>query len=368
MKTEHTMKQEAQDFNWGSKTEITLVIILCIVAGFIAKIPHFFPISEDFFYMRNIGFIALPGLSAYFAWKNKISITKMIGIGSIIVLTIIYINTLNIENTSDTLVLACIHMVLFSGSLVAYTFVNDLKNDTEKRLTFLKYIGDVLVMSAMMMIAGGIVSGITIGLFTIIGMQIENYYFQNIAIWGVAAVPMISTYLVQNNPNLVGKVAPIIAKIFSPVVLLMLVVYLIAIISTGQDPYNDREFLMMFNVLLIGVMALLIFGIAGNTNNSISKFQSWVSFLLSAITLVICGIALSAILFRISEWGITPNRLAVLGSNVLIFTHLLLVALQLLKYNTNKNDLTMVEKSISIYLPVYFLWSVVVCFLFPLLF
>lgn len=367
MKTENTMMNEHQDFNWGSKTELILIIAISILAGLIAKIPHIFSVTEDFFYMRNIGFIALPGLSVYFAWRNKFSIIKMGALVLIVALSVVYINTLNSDDTSDTLILACIHMVIINAAIVGISYVNDYKNNIEKRILFLKYIGDLLVMCALIMIAGGMLSGMTIGLFSVIGMKIEDFYFQNIAIWGISALPIIGTYIVINNPTLVGKVSPIIAKIFSPIVLFMLVVYLIAIVSTGKDPYNDREFLLIFNLLLIGVLALIFFGITGSSTTKINQFQSWVLFLLSCVTIVVCGIALSAIMFRIAEWGVTPNRLAVLGSNVLIFTHLMLVALQLYKYTTENKGLMLVEKTISIYLPVYFIWSLVVTFLFPLI-
>jgi hypothetical protein len=77
---------------------------------------------------------------------------------------------------------------------------------------------------------------------------------------------------------------------------------------------------------------------------------------------------LSAIVFRISEWGITPNRAAVLGGNVLILIHLILVTVQLFKLALKKDEITGVGKAISVYLPVYVLWTIVVTFLFPMFF
>ncbi len=109
----------------------------------------------------------------------------------------------------------------------------------------------------------------------------------------------------------------------------MLVIYLAAIIYSGKDPYNDREFLLMFNALLIGVMAIIFFSVAGTSETTRSQAEIRILFLLSAVTVLVNGIALSAILFRISEWGITPNRAAVLGGNVLILINLLLVTAQL---------------------------------------
>jgi hypothetical protein len=148
----------------------------------------------------------------------------------------------------------------------------------------------------------------------------------------------------------------------------MLVVYLSAIIYSGKDPYNDREFLMIFNSLLIGVMAIIFFSIAETAKTTQSRAEVIVLFLLSLVTIIVNGIALSAIVFRISEWGITPNRAAVLGSNVLILINFLLVIAQLFKVLYRKSDLADVGRAIAFYLPVYGLWTIVVTFLFPLIF
>jgi hypothetical protein len=167
---------------------------------------------------------------------------------------------------------------------------------------------------------------------------------------------------------LVGKVSPVIARIFSPLVLVMLVIYLVAMVYSGKNPYNDREFFVIFNGLLIGVMAIIFFSVAETSTSTKSQLAIWILFLLSAVTILVNGIALSAILFRISEWGITPNRAAVLGGNVLILVNLLLVTWHLLKVVSKKADLYGVRKTISSYLPLYMIWTIVVTFLFPLIF
>jgi hypothetical protein len=148
----------------------------------------------------------------------------------------------------------------------------------------------------------------------------------------------------------------------------MLVIYLVAIIYSGKDPYNDREFLLIFNALLIGVMAIIFFSVAETSKKTKSQIEVWVLFLLSVVTIIVNGIALSAILFRISEWGITPNRAAVLGGNVLILINLLLVTVQIFRVLAKKADTTGVGKAIAYYLPIYSLWTIIVTFLFPFIF
>lgn len=355
------------EINWGTKNQFLFVVIAALLAGIVAKIPVIFSVREEFFYQRNLGFIVFPFLTAYFAWSNKLSIQKILIVSTLILIGVLYINSLPYANSSDIVVLSCIHLVLFLWSVLGYSFTTQLKNAGEKRLAFLKYNGDLLVMSALLVIAGALLTGLTIGLFQLIGFNITHFYFNYIAIFGAAAIPMIATYLTQTNPQLVGKVSPVIAKIFSPIVLVMLVVYLIAIVYSGKDPYNDREFLLLFNFLLIGVMAIIFFSVAGTANTNKRTWEIWVILLLSIVTILVNGIALSAIIFRISEWGFTPNRTAILGSNLLILGNLLLVATKLFKSITKKADVIEVGEAITYYLPAYGIWAAVVTFLFPLI-
>jgi uncharacterized membrane protein YozB (DUF420 family) len=148
----------------------------------------------------------------------------------------------------------------------------------------------------------------------------------------------------------------------------MLVIYLVAIVYSGKNPYNDREFLLIFNTLLIGVMAIIFFSIAEAAKTELRKTEIWIITLLAMVTIIVNGIALSAILFRISEWGITPNRAAVLGTNILILINLFLVTKQLFGVLSKKEAIGSVGKVIAFYLPVYVVWTVIVTFLFPLVF
>lgn len=289
-------------------------------------------------------------------------------ISAMFVLSALYINLLPKNVNSDTLILACIHLPIFLWFVLGYTFVETKLSSYSKHLDFLRYNGDLAVMTAIMLAAGALFSAVTIGLFTLIDVNIEEYYFQYIGIFGLAALPVVGTYLVQSNPQLVNKVSPVIAKVFTPLVFVMLLIYLLTIIITGKDPYNDRDFLLIFNMLLIGVMTLILFSIAETSNNPERRINYLLLLALSFLTAVVNGIALSAILFRISEWGITPNRLAVLGGNVLILIHLLIVTFRMIQLIKKRIAIEKVENSIASYLPVYGLWAVLVIFFFPIIF
>ena len=208
----------SDEISWGSRKELTFVILASLISGLIAKIPAIFHINEDFFYPRNIGFVVFPALMAFFVWKNKMHQRNILVLAGATLAGLIYINLLPDVQTSDTLVLACIHFTLFLWSLLGFAFVGDRSNVQEKRPGFLKYNGDLVVMTGLILISGGILTAVTINLFMLIGIKIDEFYFQNIGIFGLAAAPIIGTYLTHANPQLVGKVSPVIAKIFSPLV------------------------------------------------------------------------------------------------------------------------------------------------------
>ncbi|MCX6331081.1 MAG: hypothetical protein NTZ82_00430 [Bacteroidetes bacterium] len=353
---------------FGNRKEIQFVIIIAILAGLITNISNIKGINFERFFSRNAAFIIFPFLSSYFIWKQKVEFKKILLPALAILVSVVYINLLPDSNNSNSITLALIHLPLFLWSLLGYAFLGTHLKDYQKRIDFLKFNGDLVIMCVIMYISGMLFSVITFGLFELIGLKIEQFYVQHIAIWGIPAIPIVATYLIQVNPQLINKVSPIIAKIFTPLVFLNLFIYLIAVIYTGKYPYNDRNLLLVFNVLLIGVLALILFSVAEISKTSKSKFSLVLLFGLSILTIIVNSIALSAICFRIMEWGITPNRIAVLGGNILIFINLVLVSYKLLMSTKGKAGVEGVESSIATFLPIYGIWTALVCFLFPILF
>jgi len=150
--------------------------------------------------------------------------------------------------------------------------------------------------------------------------------------------------------------------------LLTAVVFLVALSISGKDPYSDREFLLLFNIMLLGVMAVIVFSITETSTNGRQKFSEMILFILSVLTVIIDLIALSAIFYRLSTFGITPNRLAVLGSNILILVNLALLIVDLYKVNFKKALIRDIDLTIAKYVPVYLIWILFVVFGFPLIF
>ena len=357
-----------EHITWGSKNEIIFIVVAAFVGGLIAKMPSFLGIEYDVYMSKNIGFVVFPILTAYFIWKQQLSMTKLVLPLILFLGSAIFINSLPYNEKSATFILSTIHLPIFLWSILGYAFIGGDLNNNQKKIAFLKFNGNFIVMTGLIFISGMFFTGITIALFELLKMDIQTFYFEQIAVWALAAMPMLSTFLIQNNPDLVNKISPTIAKIFTPIVFITLLVFLIALFYNGKNIYNDSNFLFVFNAVLIGVMAIILFSLTEATNNISSKFNLIILLGLGLLTIIANAIALSAILFRLSEFGLSPNRIAVLGANLLIFIHLLIVSYGLFKNLKGKASIQDVEGDIALFIPVYAVWTAFVTFVIPFIF
>lgn len=361
----------AETTNAFHRMDVIVLIIACTITGFLIKLPEIFnlELKEPFYYFKNAGIIVFFGLSLYAIWTNKIFEAKKLNIVLVaFLIPVVYINLLPSTHDSNSINLAYMHLPLLMWCVYGFIFINFDTADKPKRIDYIKYNGDLAILGAVILIAGGILTGITIGLFSAIKVHIESFYMQYVAVWGLVSAPIVATYIIRNYPTLTNKIAPIIANIFSPLVLITLIVFLINIPVSGIDLFNDREFLLIFNAMLLGVMGIIVFSISETSIHNKQKFSEMVLFALAAVTLVIDLFALSAIFYRLSEFGITPNRMAVLVSNILILGNIVLIMIDLYKVNFRNAEIKSVEMTISKYLPVYMLWTLIVVFGFPFIF
>jgi len=84
--------------------------------------------------------------------------------------------------------------------------------------------------------------------------------------------------------------------------------------------------------------------------------------------LVVDGVALAAIATRISEFGVTPNRVAALGENLILLVNLAWSAWLYARFLRRRGSLSVLDRWQTGYLPVYSVWAACVVVVFPVLF
>jgi len=351
-----------------SKTDILMVLIISLFTGLLVKLPTIFSqINLEFYYSRNLAIIVFNGIILYTFWQNKIFEKKEIIIYGLLILILTFFTNLLPDIESDSIVLSLIHTPLFLWCLFGLAYVSFDYKSIFKRIKFIRFNGELLIMTGLILIGGVFLAAITIGLFSVIGINIENIYKEYVGVFGGVAAPIVSVYLIKLYPNITNKIGPVIARVFTPLVLLTLVVYLISLFFSDSNIFNDRKLLLMFNIMLIVVMALIVFSVTEldklkNKNNDILVLLA-----LALLAIVINSIALIAIISRVLD-GLTPNRTVVLGSNILIFINLILIAKNLYRSYLNTNRLDSVEQIVAKYLTIYAAWTIVVIFILPFIF
>ncbi|MFN5362500.1 MAG: hypothetical protein ACK5B4_05465, partial [Bacteroidota bacterium] len=249
-----------------------------------------------------------------------------------------------------------------------YVFVRNQMKETESSIQYLQHNGNWLIFSGLLGIAGGLFTALSILLFDMIGIQLGSIYEKYIFRWVIGAFPLFSCYVILNNPSLVNRISPIIARIFAPIVLLTLFGFLVSLAFDPGKIFNSRELLIVFNLVLVAVMAIVLFSLTIRNEGGAADAGKKILALLSLLTCVANLLALSAILYRLASYGFTPNRSAVLGANLIMFAHLSVITYQLVKRIRNNHLMHAVENTIARWIPLYTLWAAIIVFAFPYIF
>lgn len=205
-------------------------------------------------------------------------------------------------------------------------------------------------------------------LFSLLGLDISELYFENIVVMGIAGLAIVASHVVQRYGKLTQSIAPLLAKVFSPLVLLTLIIYLIAMLVLGKNPFTDRDFLISFNVILVLVLAITIYLITERSSRQEPQFMDVLNFSLIVCALIINAVALVAMAFRLTSFGITPNRLTSLVINILVMIHLSRIGYASLSFLRRKGSVTSIQAAVTSWFPVYGIWALIVILVFPFIF
>ncbi|WP_026574122.1 DUF4153 domain-containing protein [Bacillus sp. UNC438CL73TsuS30] len=340
--------------------------LLAILAGICTRIIFHY-VEQQTIAPINLAFGILPFIAAYFVYKNPPKKMMVNSLAALFLISGIYLNMLPL-NDKDSMILAYIHLPIFLWGLVGLAFTGNEYREGSTRLAYLKFNLEFGILYASMAVSGMLLAGLTMQLFRFVGLNIEDFYFRNIVVFGAAALAIVAASLVSMNLKFAKNITPYLAKIFSPLVLVTLLVYLITVVWVGKNPFLDRNFLIAFNGILLGVLAVTIFSITESDTDEKKNLSDYINFALIVLALIIDSVALSAIVFRLSSYGITPNRLAVLGVNILVWANLIWIMLSYMRFLQNKTGPSPIQDAVTKYLPVYGLWAAFVTLTFPLIF
>jgi uncharacterized protein YciI len=245
--------------------------------------------------------------------------------------------------------------------------------DRKRCVGFVALTGDVVVLSALLLLGGLVLIGLAFMLFGTIRSDEAMFEFiaRNFVTLGLCAAPFVSLRVLERFPRL--HLSRLLAGIFLPLFSALILVFGVYSLFSGRKPWDNRDVFIAYNMMLVIVVALLVFTGISRPGGRLVRLMS---LILIAMTSALDLVTLAATVYRISSYGFTPNKLTLLVLNLAMLGNLAHIARTLLAKDSAGGDES--EAGIAdaearsgklvAYLPVYALVAILVTFVFPHLF
>lgn len=358
----------SSDQTWAeASTDGIVAFALAMVAALFVRMPVLFGIELDTnegFYARNLSFFVLPLLSGYFVWKRRLSRSTALCLSAGFVAAGVFANVYPFVPKGHTEVLTALHLPIALWLLVGVAYAGSRWNQVAGRMDFIRFSGELFIYFVLIALGGGVFIGFMSMLFDAIGIDAEPY-IEWVVPSGAAGAVLVASWLVEAKQSVIENMAPVLTRLFTPLFAILLLTFLGTVLWTGRAIDISREVLIAFDLLLVVVLGLLLYSVSARDPESPPGIFDVVQVILVVSALLANGVALWAIAARISEFGFSPNRVAALGENLILLVNLAWAAVLYIQFLRRRGSFAGLERWLTNYLPVYFVWAAIVVIVFP---
>ena len=279
---------------------------------------------------------------------------------------------------NDYLVLAAIHIPLLCWIALGISVLG-FKSNVADRFAFLIKSIEVMITAGLYLIAGLVLGGITIGMFAALGISLPEIWLRLIAAGGFGLLPVLAVASVydpttapseQDFDQGLSKFIATMMRLLLPLTLGVLAIYLLVIPFNFLAPYENREVLIVYNLMLFAIMGLLL-GVTPIRGDDLSpRLQKWLRTGIIAVAILAVMVslyALSATVYRTIEGGLTINRLTIIGWNAINISILLGLIYKQFK-DGSQQWIASLKPVFSLATNAYFVWGLFLVLIIPLLF
>jgi hypothetical protein len=346
---------------------------LAAAAAVAFKIPELFGkhMSDDAdmsFYVHNVTLFVLPFLAAFFALKRGMQRSAWYRLAIPFIAAGFIMNLLPFVSEGHTEILSAIHLPIALWLTIGFAYVGGLWRSHEQRMNFVRFSGEWFIYYVLIALGGGALVGITLFIFNAIGLNAESAVQRWIIPCGAVGGVLIAAWLVEFKQSVIESMAPVLTLLFTPLFAVLLLVFVAAMVWTGNVINMQREVLIGFDLLLVLVLGLLLYAISARDPQSPPGGFDRLRLLLVLCALVVDAIALWAMVERTSEFGWTPNKTAALGLNVLLLVNLGWSAVLYALFLAKRAPFNRLVRWQTTYLPAFGIWAWIVVAIFPLIF
>jgi hypothetical protein len=355
----------------GVRRDVLVMVGCAIVAAVGIKVPALFGLDlddDDGFYARNMAFFALVPLAAYFVVRRRVGPVVIGVLLAIFALGAVAANAYPLAEDSQSIVLTAIHLPLALWLTMGFAYVGGDWRDGRKRMDFIRFTGEWLIYYVLIALGGGVLTGVTVGAFDAIGIDVSVFAESWLVPCGAMAGFVVAAWLVEAKQSVIENMAPALTRVFTPVFSVALLAFLGAVAWSGNLIEVERDVLILFDLVLVIALGLLLYAISARDPVTRPGFFDWLQLILAISALVIDVLVLLAITGRITEWGTTPNKAFALGLNVILLVNLAWTAFLLADFARHRRPFEHLERWQTRYVGVYAAWAWIVVLVLPPLF
>lgn len=337
------------------------------VAIQVARLAAQFPDEEPGWFFRNITLFVLPFLAAYFAHLRQLDARGWALTAAPFVLVALVVNLYPYRADSATEVVVTLHLPVVLWFAVALPYMGGTFRSHDRRMDFVRFTGEWVIYYALIALGGGVLLGLTAMIFEPIGIDVERV-IEWVLPSGAAGAAIVAAWLVESKQHVVENMAPVLTMLFTPLFAVMLTVAAATYAASGVADGFDRELLGVFDALLVVVLGLVLYAMSAREPSASAGLMDRVQLLAVASALVLDVMVLGTMVARIGDLGLTPNRVAALGLNLVLLVNLAGAAWLSIRFLTGRIAFHRIERWQTSYLPVFALWVTAVVVLLPPLF
>jgi hypothetical protein len=366
-----TSEPDGSTVDTRPRRELLAMVVCAVGAALSVKAPELFgkSLAQDVtFYGPNAGLLVLPWLAAFLAWRRRAPKALIGVLVALFALGAVAANAFPLAWNSQSVVLTTIHLPIALWFAVGLAYVSDDVRQPRRRMDFVRFTGECFIYYVLIGLGGGVLIAFTFGTFEAIGISPEGFVSQWLAPCGAAAALVVAGWLVEAKQSVVENIAPVLTRLFTPLFTAALLAFLVALGVTSTGIEVERETLILFDLLLVVVLALLLYSISARDPLAPPSVFDKLQLALVVSALVIDVLVLVEITGRITEYGTTPNKAAALGENVVLLVNLAWSAWLVLGLVRRHTPFAALERWQTVYLPVYAVWAWIVVLVLPPLF
>jgi len=278
------------------------------------------------------------------------------------------VNLLPFVPRSHTEMLTAIHLPIALWLMAGYAYAGGRWRAQEQRMNYVRFSGEWFIYYVLIALGGGALMGLTSFIFESIGLDAKTALEDWLLPCGAMGAVIIAAWLVEHKQNVIENMAPVLTRIFTPLFAALLLVFVGAMVWTGNPIGVDREVLIGFDFLLIVVLGLLLYAMSARDPLAPPGRFDALQLLLVVCALVVDALALWAMAARIAEFGFSPNKTAALGLNILLLGNLSWSAVLYARFLGRRVRFARLERWQTAYLPAFAAWAWFVAALFPVIF